>query len=253
MGRVRKSFEEEMLCLLFRLLYPVKWGECFAHLRWVCGWCPWRTRAAQCGNSVSAPALHHQGKTGRQKQFQMIKIIKHGHFNECWSYCLLSLMSRKAFYPSTDVTSVYYFCSTWWPIGNFPLLVVNDSISSAVAPPHLVTKQIVAPSGGITALQHWDACGTLSTVRWGIILHLHFELYVNKLSVIPVVMAIQSCSKFTSNSRLRGWVVLLAHTLRRLSISKMRMKFHTGFCFCRQPNVSSPGSATSWNTQRDGK
>lgn len=54
--------------------YPVRWDECcFAHRGWVCAWCPWRTRAAPCGNSASAPVMHHQGKTVRSKQFMVIK------------------------------------------------------------------------------------------------------------------------------------------------------------------------------------
>lgn len=67
------------------------------------------------------------------------------------------------------------FCWTWWPIGNFPLLVVNDSISNSVAPLLLVTKQTVAPSGGILALQYSDACRNLSMARQRIILHLKVQ------------------------------------------------------------------------------
>lgn len=96
-------------------------------------------------------------------------------FNVRWFYCLLCLMGRKSFYLSSfgvagDVcVRVYYLtvsttveiCGSW-PIGIFPLLVANDSISSSLALPHLVTKQIVAPSGGNIVLQYYDACGILS-------------------------------------------------------------------------------------------
>lgn len=37
-------------------------------------------------------------------------------------------------------------CSSW-PIGVLSLLVVNDTISTSLALPYLVTKQRVAPSG----------------------------------------------------------------------------------------------------------
>lgn len=132
-----------------------------------------------------------------------------------------------------------FFCWTWWSIGNFPLLVVNDSISNSAAPVLLVTKQIVAPSGGVIALQHSYACRNLSMVRWRIIMHLKGK----KCDAIQVAKAFKSCDKFTSNSRTKGWLVVLAHTLRRLSISRMRIKSHTGFCLRRQLKASSPVSA----------
>lgn len=113
-----------------------------------------------CICSTDAPS----GENWEIKQFRVIKIIKHGRFNERWSYCpwwagkyFIHLLMWHVF--------MIIFCWTWWPSGNFPLLVVNDSISNSVAPLILVTKQIVAPSGGILALQHLDACGTQSMVR----------------------------------------------------------------------------------------
>lgn len=56
---------------------------------------------------------------------------------------------------------------------------------------------------------------------------------------------------FTSSSRRRGDVLVLAETLRRLSISSIRMKSHTGFLVWWLLNVSSTslfmhGSPTPW-------
>lgn len=56
---------------------------------------------------------------------------------------------------------------------------------------------------------------------------------------------------FTSSSRMKGCVLVLADTLKRLSISRIRMKSHTGFLFAGLLNVSSAslsaqGSTTPW-------
>lgn len=116
-----------------------------------------------------------RGKLWEVSRLWWLKKETDEQFNVRWFYCLLCLMGRKAFYLSSfgvagDVcvhvynltvnTTVEIYGS--WPIGIFLLLVVNDSISSSLALPHLVTKQIVAPSGGITVLQHYDVCRILS-------------------------------------------------------------------------------------------
>lgn len=103
----------------------------------------------------------------------------------------------------------------------------------------LVTEYRVAPSGQMRVLQYY--CKIKRPLQWKYI----FVCDKDMLSMFDIFYAetlhnnLYSC-KFTSSSRTKGWALVLADTLRRLSIRRIRMKSRTGFWVWWLLTVSSP-------------